>query len=155
MSGDGTARFEKRLEERLFLVFTGQQRLAKNTLINALRRYSITPLTVGGENTVQNLIRNAERGFSQLQISLQSIHVAEENKTTREKEEVLSLIDDAIDGLAVTLSDYWRLKKEMASGSEPENIRRFLLYLQPIAQGMSLCGAGAGGGEPRGNNSTF
>lgn len=38
------AAFIEAFERRVFLVYTGQQRLAKNTLINALRKCAITPL---------------------------------------------------------------------------------------------------------------
>src|SRR5690242_16080293 len=40
---------------------------------------------------------------------------------------------------------YWELKKEMAPGSEPQNIQSILSTLRPICDGLSLCGAGAGG----------
>lgn len=42
-------------------------------------------------------------------------------------------------------SRYWQLKKEMADGSEPTNIRQILHHFSDITCGMSLCGAGAGG----------
>ena len=74
------------LDERLFLVYTGQQRLAKNTLIRALRHNALTPCThqqknnssstgsvVTGEeliantSTVSALVHGAEIGYSLLQ----------------------------------------------------------------------------------------
>lgn len=40
---------------------------------------------------------------------------------------------------------YWELKKEMADGSEPDNLSALREQLQPFCCGYSLCGAGAGG----------
>jgi galactokinase/mevalonate kinase-like predicted kinase len=36
--------FVKQFESRTFLVYTGKQRLAKDTLINALRKCALTPV---------------------------------------------------------------------------------------------------------------
>ena len=51
----------------------------------------------------------------------------------------------AVDTLALRVSQYWDLKKEMAAGSEPPHIARLLAYLAPYCTGQTLCGAGAGG----------
>lgn len=45
----------------------------------------------------------------------------------------------------ITITRYWELKKEMAAGSEPFNIRIILDQLRPLCAGLALCGAGAGG----------
>lgn len=42
-------------------------------------------------------------------------------------------------------NSYWQLKKEMAAGSEPPHIARLLARMRPLCEGLSLCGAGAGG----------
>lgn len=113
-------------EKRTFLLYTGQQRLAKNTLINALRKCALIPAN-DPNNTVAALIQGAEKGFQLI------------TDTT------FSDSDDALDALAAILNDYWTLKKEMAAGSEPPHIKKLLGSLRPFAEGLSLCGAGAGG----------
>ena len=70
--------FCRAFERRVCLVYTGQQRLAKNTLINALRRCAITPLQVHNststsavavgvnDSTVGALVAGAEAGAALL-----------------------------------------------------------------------------------------
>jgi len=59
------------LETRAWLLYTGKQRLAKNTLICALRRFSLTPLRKAEENfafdnIISNLANGAEDFFAAL-----------------------------------------------------------------------------------------
>ena len=43
--------FQRAFEKRVFLVYTGRQRLAKDTLINALRKCSFTlPATIAAQD---------------------------------------------------------------------------------------------------------
>lgn len=48
------------LHSRMHLVFTGQQRLAKNTLINALRKYATAATGDGWGNIIAALVKEAE-----------------------------------------------------------------------------------------------
>lgn len=58
--------FNDLFSDRTFLIYTGQQRLAKNTLINALRTFSVTSASssdISNFATVNQLRQNAETGF--------------------------------------------------------------------------------------------
>ena len=129
--------FAEAFEKRACLIYTGKQRLAKDTLINALRKTSMTPVDMSCHldddviSTVKRLTNSAE--------------VAYEN--IRQYSNSLSKLisEEAIDDLSKTLNEYWSLKKQMAAGSEPSHIRELFAYLSPLCSGWSLCGAGAGG----------
>jgi len=139
---------DRRFSQRCFLVFTGQQRLAKTVLINALRRGALTPCDlpgVGGvrggmpsDSTVCRLVKGAEKGFSALH------HLATNASPSSVSE--LEIADAVINELCAVLNDYRALKAEMASGTEPPVVRNVLEQcLEPLCQGLALCGAGAGG----------
>jgi fucokinase len=168
-------------ERRTWVVYTGQQRLAKNTLINALRRCALTPAVAaaaapsghGGHNsTVAALVRGAEDGaaliakvFERTSFSLiaddddddeddedngddDNKGDGDESKGSHTQEGTVASTDagdDLLDSIGSVLSTYWELKKEMAAGSEPPHIHALLAHLRPLAAGLSLCGAGAGG----------
>ena len=123
-----SAEFIEAFQRRTHLVYTGRQRLAKNTLINALRKCALIPVA-DPHNTVTALLQGAERGFGLLATQVSSPDNC----------------DDMVDALAATLNEYWTLKKEMAAGSEPGHIRTILDELRPLSEALSLCGAGAGG----------
>jgi len=129
LSDDFYAAFEK----RTFVVYTGQQRLAKNTLINALRKCALMPAedVTTGNSTVSKLIQGALRGFD----ILKSVELSQPPQD----------YDEVLDNLAAVLDEYWSLKKEMAAGSEPSYMKEILDSMRPLASGLSLCGAGAGG----------
>lgn len=120
-------------ERRAFLVFTGQQRLAKNVLVNALRRSALTPAV--SDSTTFRLATEAEQCFS-------SLLAAHKNNAIASG---ISNADEIVDTLCDTLNSYWSLKKEMAAGTEPDHIARLLDVIRPLSRGMSLCGAGGGG----------
>jgi len=48
-------------------------------------------------------------------------------------------------GVGGCMCEYWRLKKKMAPGCEPELVTRIMQAMQPHVLGMSLAGAGGGG----------
>lgn len=124
--------FYEMFNSRVFLIYTGQQRLAKNTLINALRTFSVTASTcleLSQISTVRQLIENAETGYALLG-SLQNGDISDEEAFLR---------------LGTVLSRYWKLKIDMAPGSDPPHIRQILSKIEPFTCGLSLCGAGAGG----------
>lgn len=132
-----TASFKKLFEKRCYLIYTGHQRLAKNILINALRNFSLTSYPMeGGQvysnyNTISSLIKGAEQGAK----VLMSHYNISDNIND----------DDCIDALAAILDNYFKLKVEMAPGTDPEHIRKLLTFLRPSCLGLSLCGAGGGG----------
>jgi len=111
--------------------------LAKNILISALRNFSLTSYPkekceiYSSYNTVSSLVRGAEQGCLLL-----SNHYSGSDSNSD---------DDCIDLLATILDNYFKLKVEMASGTETEHTRNILRFVRPICSGMSLCGAGAGG----------
>lgn len=129
---EASSSFASTFEKRTYLIFTGQQRLAKNTLINALRKCSLMPVDSSGvgSSTVSRLIQGARKGFAMLQSSAQLNDFQG---------------DKVVDSLCRILNDYWALKKEMAAGSEPAYIKNIFRRIAPITEGVSLCGAGAGG----------
>jgi fucokinase len=47
--------------------------------------------------------------------------------------------------LAACLDRYWRIKRALAPGAEPELVQRILAALRPLILGASLAGAGGGG----------
>lgn len=143
---------------RVFLVYTGQQRLAKNTLIQALMRGALTPFQkhdMSGvrlgcfgqvaitEDTLGCLLENAINAslcitsFKELCI----FSCDQPNATAI----LIKAANDTMDALASVINDYWELKREMAAGSEPEHLRQLRRSLAPHCLGWSLCGAGGGG----------
>ena len=115
--------FQKKLDERLLLAFTGKTRLAKNILQNVLRRWARrTPEVVA---TVQGLVTGAHKAKEALQ-------------------------QGDLEGLGECLHDYYAQKKNMAgkdSGVEPDIVAGILeeLRKENLIRGASLCGAGGGG----------
>ena len=118
------------LESRLVVVYTGQQRLAKDTLIRALRTFAITASgnsnhTIGSKivehslfETVDALVQGAEAGFSRLETSIAAIAAQKTRSTTysldvsdaSSSEDVVidGIVDKAIIDLAGTLNRYTR-----------------------------------------------
>lgn len=55
--------FHDIFNRRVLLVYTGTQRLAKNTLINALKQYALTSSAIHSQdNIMSDLVANAEMG---------------------------------------------------------------------------------------------
>ena len=131
-----TSSFIQLFQKRCYLIFTGQQRLAKNILINALRNFSLTSYpNEGGDgcsnyNTISSLMKGAEQGAELL-----SNHYNADSSSD----------NDCIDALAAILDNYFSLKVAMAPGTDPVHIRNILTFLRPYCSGLSLCGAGGGG----------
>jgi galactokinase/mevalonate kinase-like predicted kinase len=111
------------LDTRLFLVFTGKTRLAKNLLGKALGRWSKrTPSIVGN---LSDLVEGAKSASD-------------------------ALVAGDLDSLGTTLSSYWEQKKLMCgqeSGVEPIIVSKLLNNLKEskMIRGGALCGAGGGG----------
>lgn len=113
--------------KRVFVIYTGTQRLAKNVLISALRAFSLSPPTT---SVVSQLVAGAERCAS----AVAALDAADQEKA-----------HDVVDALGAGLGDYWELKKRMAQGSEPVRVRGLFAAVGPLCVGTSLCGAGGGG----------
>jgi fucokinase len=120
-----SSNFQKKLNERLLLAFTGQTRLAKNILQNVLRRWARRSKEV--VKTVEQLTTGANKARD-------------------------CLTNEDIDGLADCLNKYWEQKKIMAggddsSGVEPKVVGVVLeeLFARDLIVAGSLCGAGGGG----------
>jgi len=112
------------LNDRLFLAYSGQPRLAKNILQKVLYNWaSRQPLIV---ETVQGLVQGAE-------------------------DVIATLIKDELDltRFGDLLNEYWNHKKVMAggedSGVEPLHITELLQKASSLVDGATLCGAGGGG----------
>ena len=132
-------RFLSRFQSRCLLVFTGTQRLAKNTLINALHKHALTPTSgIPGSSIADLLARHAELAAKEL--AQQHHHCVSETSAITDVD-----IDAAVDRLGHVLSHYWLLKRAMAEGCEPPYISRLMHHLSGLCVGLSLCGAGAGG----------
>ena len=116
-------KFQKALDDRLVLVFTGKTRLAKNILQNVLQRWaSRTPEIC---EAVSGLVGGAEKAKQ-------------------------ALLSSDLDAFGSCLSEYWDLKKIMAgpsSGVEPDVVKEVITVLEErdCIRGASLCGAGGGG----------
>jgi galactokinase/mevalonate kinase-like predicted kinase len=80
------------LEQRLVVVYSGQQRLAKDTLIKALRKYSVSQssgtATVSLFTTVSSLVAGAEEGFAMLK------KVEQETERLDNSQYIHSVVDD-------------------------------------------------------------
>ncbi len=68
-----------------------------------------------------------------------------EGSVDRYPEADFKLADQIIGNIAASLNIYWALKREMASGSEPEHLKALRESLEDICSGWALCGAGGGG----------
>eukprot|EP01038_Epipyxis_sp_PR26KG_P004331 gene4331-6132_t len=140
--------FNHYLESRMYLIYTGQQRLAKRTLINALRKYSVSPPSVIPANLSSASSMEITNDFPSIQSTIVGslIHGAEQGKRIlMRNDDIYEDIQTKTNLLAQIINDYWFLKKKMAPGSEPLHISKILDILRPISEGVTLCGAGAGG----------
>jgi fucokinase len=107
-----------RFEQHAVLLNTGKSRLAKTLLQSVVRRwYHRTPEI---SRVVDELCVNAERMAG-------------------------AVAEGSPERVGELLNAYWAQKKVMATDAEPPNISRLMAALQPLAHGMSLCGAGGGG----------
>ena len=139
------AEFTACFQSRCFLLFTGKQRLAKTTLINALRNTALVPQETPGtydeyyrNNTISSLVHGAESLYTLL--------------TTADLKQDCNAV---VTQVAMHLSDYWRFKRDMGGAdTEPEHCTRLFKFLNHvkyneseigILDGYSLCGAGGGG----------
>jgi len=111
------------LNQRLFLAYSGQPRLAKNILQKVLKQWATrSPIIV---RTVQQLVQGAH--------------------------EVISTLTETenLDDLGRLMNEYWSQKKIMAggaeSGVEPIKIAKLLESLSDLLDGATLAGAGGGG----------
>lgn len=133
-------KFYEIFEARTFLIYTGKQRLAKSCLLNALLMYSVSPLSGGIHSCL-----------SESAISMADVIQAAVDSVSAGQEWSDSACHYLIDQLGETLSKYWKLKRDMAAGSEPPFVSKLFHSLSgdetlpSICSGYGLCGAGGGG----------
>ena len=106
------------LDSHLFLVYTGQTRLAKNLLQRVLRQWAVR------ENQITQTVSNLRSTAVSMSMALSS----------RDPEAV-----------GAALNAYWDQKKRMAPMAEPASVTAMLAAIRPHIFGASLCGAGGGG----------
>ncbi|GMT13073.1 hypothetical protein PFISCL1PPCAC_4370, partial [Pristionchus fissidentatus] len=107
---------EKSINDRLVLVYTGQPRLAKNLLQEVVRSW----LTREGDKC----------------------------SALREMSEEINRADEWINGDALPvahIAQYYRVKKRLATGCEPEGVSRIIEALSTVSSLCWLVGAGGGG----------
>lgn len=147
-------------EKRVMLLYTGQQRLAKDTLVRALKYCAMSPLrqrdVVGDvvrelvnradtkrSGTISNLIDGAITSSHAIEQQYRELCDACEGDSLNPTAAMLA--HALIDNLGRTITTYWALKREMAQGSEPLYLQKLRNDLSPYCLGWSLCGAGGGG----------
>jgi fucokinase len=106
------------LGRHLFLVYTGQTRLAKNLLQRVLRQWAMR------ENSITQTVAELRANAVAMAAALRARDAA---------------------GVGAALSAYWEQKKRMAPMAEPPAVTLMLAALRPLLHGASLCGAGGGG----------
>lgn len=106
------------LSDRIFLVYTGKTRLAKNLLQTVLRQWA------GQEPEVTSTVA-ALRGNAVAMATALACRDAE--------------------GAGAALAAYWDQKQRMAPGAEPAEVAAMRGALAPLVTGTSLAGAGGGG----------
>lgn len=110
--------FQREMNGRLVLIYTGRARLARNLLQNVVRRwYSRLPEIV---ETVYGLV-------------------------TLSSEAAAAIVEEDVAKVGACLSKYWSQKKCMAEGCEPEFVAKMIASFQKHIYGASLAGAGGGG----------
>jgi len=106
------------LDSHMFLIYTGQTRLAKNLLQRVLRQWAMR------ENSITHTVMELRNNAVNMTIALTKNDAAAVGKS---------------------LSEYWNQKKRMAPMAEPVDVTTIFEVLQPYVYGTSLCGAGGGG----------
>ena len=110
--------FFQKFSNHLKLIYTGKTRLARNLLQTVVRNWYSRRIDI--LNTCYNLRKTAEQCADSF------------------KAENLIAIGNHI-------NSYWKQKKSIASGCEPDLCKRLMDKLEPYALGMALGGAGGGG----------
>jgi fucokinase len=106
------------LRARLLLVYTGQQRLAKNLLQAVMRRW---------------MARDPEMVWIQGEIARLAVAMHD------------ALVSGDVDGFGELLSEHWALNKRMDAGCTNEFIDGLFAEMGPFMCGGKLAGAGGGG----------
>jgi len=106
------------LGARLLLVYTGQQRLAKNLLRNVMIRW---------------MLRDPEMVWIQAEIARLALAMRD------------ALLADDLDAFGALLSEHWALNKRMDPGCTNPFIDGLFDVLAPYSNGGKLAGAGGGG----------
>ena len=106
------------LDARLLLVYTGQQRLAKNLLQAVMRRW---------------MARDPEMVWIQKEIARLAVAMRD------------ALTGGDVGGFGALLSEHWALNKRMDRGCTNPFIDELFEMMQPYVDGGKLAGAGGGG----------
>nr|XP_002122353.1 L-fucose kinase-like [Ciona intestinalis] len=108
----------EKFNKHLKLVYTGKTRLARNLLQNVLRNWYARRTEI--LDICKGLKENAE-------------------------DCAVAFNEGSIERVGKCVEAYWKQKKMMATGCEPEVCARMMEALRPYCYGQSLCGAGGGG----------
>ncbi len=106
------------LNTRFVLIYTGQQRIAKNLLRTIMNQYIIS-----NQKTIETLN----------EIKLQSIQM----KQALEKED--------LEEFSNCLNQHWELSKKLDKGCTNDRIEEIFRVCDELIQGKMICGAGGGG----------
>jgi fucokinase / fucose-1-phosphate guanylyltransferase len=113
-----TAETEAALAERLLLVYTGQQRLAKNLLRSVMGRW------MARDPEMVRILKEIARLARAMKDALES---------------------GDLDGFGELLAEHWRLNKRMDPGCSNTFIDELFEAIGPCVGGAKLAGAGGGG----------
>jgi fucokinase len=149
--------FISRFSARTLLIYSGVQvshpplssshqlqRLAKNTLLNALRRHSHFPYDVIPQGTCASGTHHSRYGSIVMNLISTALGLSAALSTARGKEGG-AVVDAMVDEVADHLNTYWEQKKDLAIGSETSQMTKLFAHLKSMCCGLSACGAGAGG----------
>jgi fucokinase len=113
-----TAATAGELQNRLLLVYTGQQRLAKNLLRAVMSRW---------------MLRDPEMVWLMGEIGRLAVSMRD------------ALVAGDVDGFGEMVGAHWELNKRMDPGCTNPCIDDLFAFMRPFIQGAKLAGAGGGG----------
>ena len=106
------------LKERFALIYTGQRRLARNLLRDAMGRY------IGNEEEARYALNEIQRVAALMRFELERGH---------------------IDAFAALLNEHWRLSKMIDAECSNTLIEQIFATVDEYIDGRMVCGAGGGG----------
>lgn len=121
------------MDHRLLLVHTGKVRLAKNLLQNVIRMWYARE-----EATTDCFNRLIENSYACKNAILQGNSLTIQNVAVNVNEFLIGNIDE----LCGAVDNYWKHKKLIAPGCEPQMVKNMMHALSDFVYGQSLAGAG-------------